>query len=132
MTRDTVAEIDSWGSRVENVTQDKKAILRTWEGDEVEDQEIYVAEGYNFDKGPFHPDNELLCPAVHNRQNIVRPEINEVAIPDGRCERILTDAETRSWKCLCDRTGCMWNNGNNDCSHPHSTSTAPLEDDSDD
>lgn len=37
----------------------------------------------------------------------------------------LREYDTDGWQCLNDHTGCLWNNGNNECMHP-GTHCAPL------
>ena len=42
------------------------------------------------------------------------------------CEREKEDDGT--WTCINDHTGCIWNNGHNECGHDHPHSNRPLED----
>ena len=39
------------------------------------------------------------------------------------CQR---EWDTDSWWCINDHTGCLWNNGHNDCCHS-GNSLSPLE-----
>ena len=50
-------------------------------------------------------------------------ELNEKHI-----NRCLRECDLDGWWCRSDQTTCMWNDGNNTCTHPGESLT-PLEDD---
>tara|TARA_Y100000310_G_scaffold218778_1_gene220077 strand:- start:988 stop:1302 length:315 start_codon:yes stop_codon:yes gene_type:complete len=53
------------------------------------------------------------------------PEIGRDSLP---CEREWDpDSEDPGWNCNYDHTGCLWNDGNNTCSHS-GDNLSPLED----
>ena len=54
-----------------------KAILRSWDRDiSFIDDEIEVANNYDFTKGTYDPENEDKCPVVGSNQEILELPVN--------------------------------------------------------
>ena len=56
-----------------------------------------------------------------------RDDDDEEDLPCERSDRTEEPDGTVTWNCDNDHTGCLWNDGNNGCSHPGESLT-PLED----
>jgi hypothetical protein len=83
-------------------------------------------KGTEYEEARGHPlEGDLLC----NRESEVAVTIYPVymqkmgLVPE---EPAPESNEDSSWWCINDHTGCLWNDGNNTCSHP-GESMSPLE-----
>lgn len=52
--------------------------------------------------------------------------LDELFAPEIDAERCHRKRDENEWWCFNDHTGCLWNDGNNTCSHP-GWSRHPLE-----